>query len=374
MSISRQLRASVVLGIAFAAACSDNSSTGPGTLVDPTATAAALSSFDSAFGSATLQSFTSLSVFIAPTSAALARAGAMVEATRPAPLAGGTSAEAVRRLSRLRALAAPPLTAQNALIPDSLNGSIFEWDEGSGGYIRSQTTGGPTNGVRFVLYAINPLTGTVALPLAPVGQLDLLDESSGQSVQLHILVQGTGGTPTYLDYTSKLTLLLGALSATLTGSVTNALPAGTNKTLTFNVSATFTISGVTAQATYTLNNPAFTVMLGATDVRTLLTDSVAVDLLVARPNEGVRFKGTLVQTSDVVDTVVAQIMVNGQLYASVKGNASGVAFYDKNDVVIQDTGAQHDILVALDRLREVAEGVLIFTAALFDPIVNLLNS
>jgi hypothetical protein len=115
-------------------------------------------------------------------------------------------------------------------------------------------------------------------------------------------------------------------------------------------------------------------MLGATDVRTLLTDSVAVDLLVARPNEGVRFKGTLVQTSDVVDTVVAQIMVNGQLYASVKGNASGVAFYDKNDVVIQDTGAQHDILVALDRLREVAEGVLIFTAALFDPIVNLLNS
>jgi hypothetical protein len=58
----------------------------------------------------------------------------------------------------------------------------------------------------------------------------------------------------------------------------------------------------------------------------------------------------------------------------VRGNALGVTFYDKDDVVIQDTGAQHDILVALGRLAAVAEGVLLFTAALFDPIVNLLNS
>jgi hypothetical protein len=368
------MKASVVLGMAFAAACSD-SSTGPGTLVDPASTAAALASFDSAFTSAALVSFTSLSGYVSPSGAALARAGQVLEATRPAPL-GETSggAAAVRRLSRLRALAAVTLAPQGLLIPDSLYGSIFTWDDGAGSYTRSQTSGGPANGVRFTLYAVNPLTGTPALPLTEVGRLDLLDESSGQSAQLHIIVQGQGGTPTYLDYTSTLSLGLGTLTAVLHGTVTNALQGGANKTLTFSVNATFTLSGVAAHATYTLNNPAFTITLDATDVRTLATDSVDVDLLVGRPNESVLFSGTLVTTSDVVDTVHAQIRVNGQVYASVRGNALGVTFYDKDDVVIQDTGAQHDILVALGRLAAVAEGVLLFTAALFDPIVNLLNS
>lgn len=378
MSVSRHLRASVVLGMAFAAACSD-SSTGPGTLVDPAATASALASFDSAFASAALVSFTSLSGYVSTNGAALAGAGQVLEATRPAPLgegALGTSGEAaaVRRLSRLRALAAATLSPQGLLIPDSLYGSIYTWDDAAGSYTRSQTTGGPANGVRFTLYAVNPLTGTVALPLTEVGRLDLLDESSGQSAQLHIIVQGTGGTPTYLDYTSTLSLGLGTLTAVVHGSVSNGLQGGANKTLSFSVNATFTLSGVAAHATYTLNNPAFTIVLDATDVRTLATDSVDVDLLVGRPNEAVLFSGTLVTTSDVVDTVHAQIRVNGQVYASVRGNALGVTFYDKDDVVIEDTGAQHDILVALSRLAAVAEGVLVFTAALFDPIINLLNS
>ena len=371
MPLSRPLRAFAVLGIAFAAACSDTTSTGPGTLTNPAATAAALASFDSAFASAPLASFGALSVYIQPT-AALSRAGRMLEATRPQ---AGASLEgaAVRRLSGLRGLAATPTAPQGPLVPDSLYASIFTWDSATAQYTRSQKTGGPANGVRFILYAINPLTETVAFPLTPVGQLDLLDESTGQNATLHILVQSNAGAPTYLDYTSSLSAGLGTLTATVSGTVTNALQAPANKTLSFSVLATFSLTNVTVHATYTLNNPAFTIGLDATDRRTLLTDSVTVDFLISRPNEAVRFTGLLVTTSGVVDTVVAQIKVNGQTYATVKGNATGVTFYDSQGVVIQDTAAQHDILVALDRIRDVAEGVLLFTAALFDPIINLLT-
>jgi hypothetical protein len=377
MPPSRPLRAFAVLGIALAAACSDStSSNGPGTLVDPAATAGALASFDSALASPVLASFTFLSGSLRP-AAALAGAGRVLVATRPAPPTPGTSpaAAAVRRLSGLRALAASPLNPQGPLIPDTLYGSVYTWDSASAGYTRSQTSGGPANGVRFTLYAIDPLTGTVSFPLTPVGRLDLLDESSGPTnAQLHVIVENTGGTTTYLDYTTSLTVGLGTLTATATGSVTNALQPPANKTLTFTVIASFTLTSVSVHASYTLNNPAFTITLDAVDVRTLLTDSVDVDLLVLRPNEVVRFAGIMKTTSNVVDTVFAQITVNAQLYASVKGNAAGVTFYDKNNVPIQDVAAQHDILVALDGLSDVAEGVLLFTAALFEPIINLLNA
>lgn len=375
MSLSRLLRASAVLGIAFAAACSDKSSLGPGTLVDPTATAADLASFDSAFASPALASFTALSGSVR-TTAALGAAGRVLDATRPTPLGPGTGPEAalVRQLSGLRGFTLSPASPQGILIPDSLYGSIFTWDSAGGTYTRSQTTGGPTDGVRFVLYAVNPLTATVSFPLTPVGQLDLLDESSGASAQLHVVVAGNNGTPTYLDYTTTLTFELGTVSATLTGSVTNALQPPANKTLSFSAVGSFSILQITVHATYALNNPAFTVVLDVTDVAALPIDSTFVDVLISRPNEAIGFTGLLVTTSRVVDTVVASITVNTQLYATVKGNAAGVSFFDRSGTPITDVGTQHDILVALDHIRDVAEGVLAFTAALFQPILNLLGA
>lgn len=372
MSLPRALRASAVVGLAFAAACSDKSGLGPGTLVDPLATSAAMASFDSALASATLASFTSLGVFVTPTAAG--PAARVLTATQPVPFGAGANPEAAlaQRLSGLRDFASVSLSPQGVLIPDTLYGSIFTWDQASGGYTRSQTTGGPTNGVRFILYAINPLTGAVSLPLTPVGQLDLLDESGASNAQLHVIVAGTGGTPTYLDYTTTITVGLGTVTATLSGSVTNALQPPANKTLSFSANATFSLDQISVHASYALNNPAITVTLDIADANARPTDTVQVAVLISRPNEAVRFAGSLVTTSGVVDTVSATITVNAQLYARLEGNAVGVTFYDRNGVPIQDTATQHDILVALDHIRHVAQGVLAFTAALFQPILNLL--
>ena len=97
------------------------------------------------------------------------------------------------------------------------------------------------------------------------------------------------------------------------------------------------------------------------------------NLMAVSPGETVRLQGSVTTTSSVVDTITAQIRVNGQVFATLEGNAQGVTFYDANGDVIQDAGAQHDVLEALDHLREAVEDTLDFIEDLFDPIENLLN-
>jgi hypothetical protein len=364
-------------GIVLAAACNSDT-TGPATLSNPQATIAAIAALDSAFHSNALASFGALSGAIGSTAAtaALSRAGTIVRATLPRPTTPGVTAEAaaVRQLSGLRALNLSPANPQGPVINDTLYGSVYTYDTTFHAYVRSATTGGPANGIRFILYAINPFTGNVSLPLSPVGQADLLDESVGLTAQLHIIVAGNGGTPSYLDYTSALTFSQTSLVATLTGTLTNAMAAGANKTLTFSVNANFTVTTITVHGTYALNNPAVTITLDAVDKQVLPTDSVTVNFGFTRQGEAITFAGQLVQTGDVLDTVDAAIKVNGQPYASVKGNNLAVNFYDSNGVEIIDTTQQHDILVALEGIQFAVVLVIQFSAVLFAPIVNLLKS
>jgi hypothetical protein len=276
MRLSRLSQITGCAAVMLAAAC-NNDTTGPATLANPQATIAAVAALDSAFNTAALASFGALSGSIGSTAAtaALGRAGTIVRATLPHPATTGVAAEAaaVKQLSGLRAINLSPANPQGPVINDTLYGSIYTYDTTFHGYVRSATTGGPTNGVRFILYAINPLTGNIATPLSPVGQTDLLDESVGLTAKLHIIVTGNGGTPTYLDYTAALTFSQTSLVATLDGSLTNALGGGANKTLQFSVNATFSLTTITVHGTYSLNNPAVTITLDAADKQVALGEA-----------------------------------------------------------------------------------------------------
>jgi hypothetical protein len=377
MRITTFLRLSPCAALVLAAACNGDT-TGPATLSNPQATIAAVAALDSAFHSNALASFGALSGAIGSTAAtaALSRAGTIVRATLPRPTTPGVASEAaaVRQLSGLRALNLSPANPQGPVINDTLYGSVYTYDTTFHAYVRSAPTGGPTNGIRFILYAINPITGALASPLTPVGQTDLLDESVGATAQLHIIVAGNGGTPTYLDYTAALTFSQTSLVATLSGSLTNALAGGANKTLSFSVHANFTITTISVTGTYTLNNPAVTITLNASDRQVVTTDSVTLSFGFTRQGEAITFSGQLVTTGDIVDTVDAAIHVNGQPYASVRGNNVAVTFFDSNGVEIVDTTQKHDILVALESIQFAVAVVISFSAALLAPIVNLLNS
>jgi hypothetical protein len=171
-----------------------------------------------------------------------------------------------------------------------------------------------------------------------------------------------------------LTFSQTSLVATLNGTLTNALAGGANKTLTFSVHATFTLTAISVTGTYTLNNPAVTITLNASDKQVATTDSVTLSFGFTRQGEAISFSGQLVTTGDIVDTVDAAIHVNGQPYASVRGNNLAVTFFDSNGVEIIDTTQKHDILVALEGIQFAVVIVISFSAALLAPIVNLLNS
>ena len=361
MRMSRLHELLCCAAVGLAAAC--RSPMGPTTFPDPQAASAALASLDSMFTAPALVSFASLSLSqnIVP-APPLQRAARIRDATRPRPF--GPPAQTVRRLPLLRASALSPASPQGLIIPDSLYGSVFTWDSASAGYARTAPTGGPATGIRFTLYAVNPLTGAVSFPLTPVGQTDLLDVSVGQLQTLRIIVAGVGGTPTYVDYTGSLAIGGYFATAGLVGSLSNGLTGGASKTLTFNVSAGFTGATDTVHATYSLNNPAIAIVLDASDVMVRQsTDSVTVTFTFTRPGEALSLAGLVVTTSGAVDTVALGFGVNGHAYASVLGNAAGGTFYDHDGVPIQDT----DVLVALADLRDAVIFMLELTAALLNP-------
>lgn len=303
------------------AACGDDP-LGPADLQDPAALQGELASADSAFDSEAFASFGAVSVYLGPTP---------VASTTPMLLAApGPLASPALRAERLRRLA-PSLDAslmRGPVIPDSVYGRVYRWNATTNQY---EWTGSETvtglNGVRFILYRVDDF-GTVQEPVVEVGSADLIDESVTNSARLRVLVRGTGGTPTtYVNYLATVTETATSATITVTGSITNGLPAAANKTLTFDVAAGGNLSGVSLEATFVLNSPDVTIDLreGLTFSQTAVVFSV--DFRVIRPSEVVRLVGRMT-FEDPNMTVDIEVRVNGGIVASLDGDPETAQWVD----------------------------------------------
>jgi hypothetical protein len=90
-----------------------------------------------------------------------------------------------RRLSRLLANADAPPSLSAGELPSEVTGRTFELGASSGTYVMSELSGAPPDGVRFQLYAIEPGSGTPALPVTQVGYVDVVGEGPGE-VQIRV--------------------------------------------------------------------------------------------------------------------------------------------------------------------------------------------
>ena len=357
--------------VVLSAACEDQ---GPGSLSDPAAVSAELEAMDSAFGAAAVQSYSEVSALIAPTAGgALRRAAIVVEGstptlkTEPAYLRGAKRADAWRQL-------VPQVSEMSVLpiIPDPILGTTFEWDVSTDAYVATSRTGAPANGVRFILYGINPLTQTPIEPLVEVGLVDLMDESTTGTLRLHLRVQGVGGTPTYLDYTAAIVAGSTSFTATVNGSLSNGLAGAALKTLTFNVAFQVTQTAVTENASYDLNNPSVSV-----DVFLRLTAgqsaiNLSVDFRFARPGELVRLRATVTLTAlgdELVVSGTVTVTVNNGVYA--RATATGTA----DPVWLRHDGSQLNAeeLGALQRLFNAVGRFFDFTTDLLQPVDALIE-
>src|SRR3989449_206645 len=221
----------------------------------PLATAANVQALGTSFTSLPFQSF-SFATTYGPTAASpMAALRPLLRAAQPTLVTRRALSLAESRLAAtaLRAALVPSSGAIAASIfpPAVVLGTTYTWNATTFQYEANDPAvvpGAPSNGVRFILYALD--LGGQPIATQPIGYADLMDESSGNAQTLHILVVGTTTDPavTYLDYT--VSAIVGATSAS--GAVVGFISDGTQR-LDFNVAIAQTAANATFDIRFDVN-------------------------------------------------------------------------------------------------------------------------
>jgi len=128
------------------------------------------------------------------------RHAASRRSVQPAAISSALRTNAAARMQALRAGAATFSSGINAsVVPSALLGTTWVWNPTTHKYEQDGTftPAAPTDRVRIILYAVDPITDQIVEnPLTSTGFVDLVDESTTSPAvdKLHVIV--SGGTPT----------------------------------------------------------------------------------------------------------------------------------------------------------------------------------
>jgi len=354
-------------------ACKD--STAP-QLSNPQQLGSNLQTVSSVFGSPAFQSFGALDSAPGSPVAASTPAGALTAATSVAAPQTPRQpyADAPARLQAFRTTATAlggRLSAQ--VIPSTVWGKTYVWDVTAHAYAEdpSPAVAGPSTGVRLILYAIDPITRhVVESPLTAVGYVDLVDQSSGNTNQLEVIVKD-GAPPngtTYVDYT---------VSATVTGSPASSFDATavgfvTDGTRRIDFNATFSATNlatdnpdVHAVVHWALDNPALTIDLDEKlDTPNANEATITVDFTYTYAGETVRLTGTVSVVQSPI-SVTADVAVyengGGVPVAIIRGTADAthngitITHQDGSQLSSAELEALDQLFELPDRLEEALE-------------------
>lgn len=371
----------VVAAAFLTAAC--KGSTGPqAQLSNPAQLSADLQTVGGVFTSPAFQSFGALRLATGSPVAVTTPVGALLSAAPIVPPRTATQryANAPARLQALRTAAGALSGGINAsVIPPAVLGETFVWDVNTHQYVAdpSATPAAPANGVRIILYAVDPVTENVVEPPVATGYVDLIDLSSGNTNSLQVIVNG--GTPaspgtTYANYTVAGTVTgspATAFSATAVGFVSD----GTH-TLTFN--AAFSATNLTTDnpdaqidVTWSLDNPVVIVDLHETLATPDANDlTITIHLSVTHGAEMVSVDGTIVVVvSPQTVTANLAISVNGVPYAVITGTNAGIQVRHADGSALSTEELQ-----ALSNLFNLPAQLEIVIENLFNPCEHLMGA
>ncbi len=348
-SLMRSLLATVSLvGIATLAACS-----GSETPFDPVAlsqnTDQVINTMDN---SPAMQSMGVLGEKMTAGAPAMG-AAAFIAATLPTvPVrGGGFAAWASLRMEALQA-ALPSLSVASpeaVIIPTLVLGKTFTYNSTTSQYQLSDRTGGPSNGVRFILYAVNPLTHEVTAPLSEIGYADLMDESaSTTSLKLHLKAYDNALAQFLIDYTASATVQ-GTPPSSVTGAtvtVTGNVSDGTT-TVEFDLSQSLsTTTGISVN--YSLSVPEKDVEVTFQATFTVLRQA-SVTLTVK--NGG---NTTIAAVSGTTASITGTIKHNGTVVVNVSGTPDNPVFTDASGTALteQQLAALKKLFDFVDKLQQ----------------------
>ena len=338
---------------------------GPDAPFNPTGTSADLEAMNTTFASPAFASFSSFSVMF---DAALG--GSPIISSSVAALdvrgkdAAGVRAAAARSAQRLTRMLQRGSTATMqagrvaASVPAEVAGKTFVFDVSTGSYVMSGLAGAPLNGVRFILYAVDPVSYAPVEPLVETGHVDLIDLSGGTTQAARVLV--VSGNTTYVDYTVTATSSTSSGRVTVTGMVTDGT---TQANVTLRSTITFT-AGLTL--TYSLDLPqrdvSIDLTVGSNDI-SQVNSPITVSLTMRGPNGTVSLSGQFTDTNGTFN-----IRVNGDAFATITTTGSSVTItkVDGTPLSEEDDVALRGIFQIQDAAFIAFDEMLAPVGALFD--------
>ncbi len=335
---ARRSLATAMLLVMGLAACSHDE--GPSEF-NPNGMSADLTSAQGAFDSPVAASFDATGDEIA------ARLGATAPAVM-SPMAALLHPAGARGYAAKVARMLPPessrISASVAAIPSDLLGTTFVWDVETAAYVASDRPDAPATGVRFLLYAVNPVTHQPVEPLDELGYVDVTDVTTAAGSGARVVVYAGGVT--YLDYTVIGSGNSASGTLTVSGSASNGV---TRATYTLQNTIAQNSNGMLLTLDYSLAIPTrglrvdYTVTFG-----NIAPDQVAVtlDFSVSGRNGDVTLSGTYGASGGTFSA-----KVNGSIFATV-------TLGDGADPIV--TGASGAVLTAEE------EGALKFILDFYD--------
>ncbi len=343
--------ATAVVAFGLAGCSGDDGPSGPVTPFDPDATAQAAAELESR-----LDVDSDVMMSLALVSPALeAEGGALAQL-----LPGGL----VRPAQPFNAqMIVDPSFSMEPIFPSNFLGTTFEWDEGLGRYAMTERTGAPADGIRFILYAVDPFTGEPALPLNEIGFLDLTDEGSASATRLGVYAE-TGGIAR-LDYTvtASYALLGDVIEATATGA--GYISDGTRR-LDFDLVQTVAFNTVNETMRVDM---LYDLRMDDENVRVVVDVGSDIDLSASDLSLDVMMTITdggnvtvLDITVDQTENITGTVLHNGQTVAQIDGSTSAPVFTNASGDPLSSAEA-----AALVEVFDVVEDVFDFVEAVFEP-------
>lgn len=332
-----------VLALALSACGKDSS--GPSEF-NPEGTTSDMAAAHDAFASEPAASFVAVSADISTVlgPAPVALTAPMVS-VRPTAATLAYARQLVRFLPQGQA----GIQASMGAIPSEVLGTTYVWDEATDTYVASDVDGAPSTGVRFLLYAVDPVTHIPVEPVVEVGYVDVLDHSTTTTTAIQVKV--VSGSTVYLDYN------ISAGGTETSGSVTVSGYAFNGATRA-DFSLTFTLSQTMYSLDYSLKVPSRKLSLDWTaTIANISQEDVALtlDFAIAGPNGDVRLVGTLGATSGTFT-----VKVNGSQFATITLEGSTAVITGANGAALtpEEEETLHTILDYYDESSTVFADLL----------------
>lgn len=222
----------------------------------------------------------------------------------PALLLSGPIKTNAPTAARLRAQA--NVSMANALPAEAI-GRTFEFDLTLNEYVVGTRRGAPTNGVRFVLYSMDPEFDLPLEPLVETGYVDLSRTGTGNNTVALVEVFGTGPSPMkYLEYSAKFS----GTALEMAGFAQNA-----SDRLAFSLKTSFSLTTETVIVIWRTSMPSRNLV---TRLRQTFVDGdnprYGIDAAVISPSGYIDLDGTIREFSGGVLVV----KVNGQTFARME--------------------------------------------------------